>query len=517
MIAKAEVVKNVGSSWFSLGVSILVGIFLSPFILHRLGDTAYGIWVLIFSITGYYGLFDLGIRSSVIRYVSTYTATGDHESLAKLMSTSLVTYMAIGAVTMVVTLVCSFFVDHLFRIPPEFLTTARWLFLMVGAAVAIGFPTDMFGGILEGLQRFYLVNLTNLVSTLLRAALIVIALSHGYGLLMVAFVTVVLPILGSLVRAAIVLRILPIHFAWKYVDRGALREIANYSSVTFILMVAYRLRFKTDEIVIGTLLSVTAITYFSIGDRLLDYASEVVSSLAQIFVPMSGQSDARGDRENLRKILVAGNRACALIIFPMTAVLIILGKSVIEAWVGSRYVAASYPVLLVLVIPMTCALAQAASPRILFGMAKHKSLAWVQLMESIANLMLSIILVRPFGIVGDAAGTAIPLLCTMLFFMPRHLCRLLGIRIRTFLREAYTLPILLVLPFVLALLLMKRWFIPHTYLEVTFQILICLIPYGAGVLWAIWTKRVWQIGAELTGQGMDEVTVALIETYREEQ
>ena len=66
---KIEILKNVSSSWFSLGVNILVGIFLSPFILHRLGDTAYGIWILIFSVTGYYGLFDLGIRSSVVRYV----------------------------------------------------------------------------------------------------------------------------------------------------------------------------------------------------------------------------------------------------------------------------------------------------------------------------------------------------------------------------------------------------------------------------------------------------------------
>ena len=133
MIAKAEVVKNVGSSWFSLGVSALVGVFLSPYSPHR-RDTAYGIWVLIFSITGYYGLFDLGIRSS------TYTATGDHEGLAQVMSTSLVT--AIGMVTMIVTLACSLFVDRLFRIPSKFLTTARRLFLMVGAAVAIGFPTD---------------------------------------------------------------------------------------------------------------------------------------------------------------------------------------------------------------------------------------------------------------------------------------------------------------------------------------------------------------------------------------
>jgi O-antigen/teichoic acid export membrane protein len=512
---KVEIMKNVGASWLALGVNVLVGIFLSPFILHRLGDTAYGIWVLIFSVTGYYGLFDLGIRSSVIRYVSTYTATNNNDGLTRLINTSLATYTAIGALSMAATLCGSLFVDSLFRIPAEFLHTARWLFLMVGTAVSLGFPTGIFGGVLEGLQRFYFVNLTNLVSTLLRAALIVFALKHGHGLLTIALITVLLPILGSLVRAAIVLRILPLRFGWKYVDRSAFREIANYSAISFIVMIAYKLRFKTDEIVIGTFLSVTAITYFSIGDRLLDYTSEVVSSLAQIFVPMSGQSDAKGDMHQLRRILVAGNRACALVVFPITAILLILGKSVIEAWVGARYVAASYPVLVVLLIPVTFSLAQAASSRILYGMARHRPFAWVTLMESIANLILSIVLIGPFGIVGDAAGTAIPLTCTTLFFMPRHLCRLLKVPIRRFLAEAYTLPLLLCVPQVATLLLLRRWFIAHTLVQVAFQILVSLVPYGLGVLWAIWTKRVWQTG-ELSGRPMDEVGVALIESYQEE-
>jgi O-antigen/teichoic acid export membrane protein len=513
---KSEIFKNVGSGWFSLGVNILVGVFLSPFILHRLGDTAFGIWVLIFSVTGYYGLFDLGIRSSVVRYVSTYTATGNHDGLAKLINTSLATYTAIGAIAMTVTLVCSLFVDHLFRIPPEFLLTARWLLLIVGTAVALGFPTGVFGGILEGMQRFYFVNVSNLISTLVRAGLIVLALTRGHGLLTLACITVVLPILSSLVRAAIVLHILPIRFGWKYVDRGSLREIASYSAVSFILMIAYKLRYKTDEIVIGTFLSVTAITYFSIGDRLLDYAAEVVGSLAQIFVPMSGQSHAKGDMDRLRTILVAGNRACALITFPISAILIILGKSVITAWVGAKYVPLSYPVLLVLVVPMTFVLAQAASARILYGMAKHKSLAWVTLAESITNLILSIVLIRPFGIVGDAVGTAIPLMCTSLFFMPRHLCRVLSVRIGTYLREAYTLPLLLSIPLVVTLLLMRRWFFAHTYLEVGLQILLGLAPYGLGLLWAFWTKRVWQVG-EVLSREMDEIAVALIENYPEEQ
>jgi O-antigen/teichoic acid export membrane protein len=364
---------------------------------------------------------------------------------------------------------------------------------MVGTAVALGFPAGVFTGILEGLNRFYFVNVTNLVATLLRAVLIVLALHRGYGLIAVASITVALPLLGAAVRAVIALRVLPLRFGWKYVDRGAFSEIASYSGVSFILMIAYKLRFKTDEIVIAKMLSVAAVTYFSIGDRLVDYTGELVSSLAQVFVPMSGQSDAKGDTGQLRRILIVGNRACALIVFPIAATLIILGKSVIAAWVGERYVKACYPVMLTVLIPSVFMLAQAASPRILYGMAKHRSLAWVTGMEAIANLILSVALIPTLGLVGDALGTAIPLTCTALFFMPRHLCRRLNVRVGFFLRRAYTLPILLCAPSVAALLLMRHWFFARTYWQVGLQVLIGLAPYGIGLAWAFSRGRIWQV------------------------
>src|SRR5712691_13512838 len=94
---KVEILKNVCSSWCALGVNILVGILLSPYILHRLGDEAFGLWVLIFSITGYYGLFDLGIRSSIVRYVAKYSATNNYEELNRLISTSLFSYGCLAA------------------------------------------------------------------------------------------------------------------------------------------------------------------------------------------------------------------------------------------------------------------------------------------------------------------------------------------------------------------------------------------------------------------------------------
>lgn len=512
---KSQLLKNVGSSWFSLGTNVVTGIFISPFILHRLGDTAFGLWILIFSVTGYYGLFDLGIRSSIVRYVAKYSSTGENEELNRLVNTAMFTYTGIGACALLVTFAVFGYIDHIFHIAPDFVGTARWLLLMVGTAVALGFPLGVFSGILEGLQRFYLLNLTNIVSTVLRAVLIVIALQHGLGLLTVALITMGLPLLNQMVNATFVLRILPLRFGLKNVNRSTFRQIANYSGTTFLIIVASRLRFKTDAMVIGTFLSASAITYFTIGSRLVDYASEVVASLAQLFIPMSSQSQATGDLDGLRKIFVAGNRACAFLIFPITCVMIFLGKGLIEVWMGHKYVATSYPVLLVLLIPYTLMLAQSASGRTLWGMAKHGTWAKVVLAEGIANLILSIALVRPYGVIGDAIGTAIPLTCSMILFLPRHLCRLLGIPLRTYLHRAFLLPLLLCIPLVAVLWLMQQWVVPHHFLQLMLQLTVAGVVYGLGLAWAFWTKRAWDVG-QLGQNEENDVTEALVNAYQEE-
>jgi O-antigen/teichoic acid export membrane protein len=495
---KRQILKNVGSSWSALAVNVMVGIFLSPFILHHLGDAAFGIWVLIFSVTGYYGLFDLGIRSSIVRYVSKYTATDDREKLTQFVNTALFSYTCIGVVSMVLTALLSSSVEHLFRIPEGMHSQTQLLLLMVGASVSLSFPLGVFGGMLEGLNRFYILNWTSIGATLARAALIVYLLNRGYGLLTVALITVSLPILSSILRGFIVLRLCPVPIGLKHVDRASFRHMANYGGTTFIVMIAARLRFRTDELVLGIMMSTVAVTWFNIGARIVDYASEFVSSLAQVFVPMSSQSEATGDLDRVRKIYVAGNRACAFLIFPITAILIILGKHIIRIWVGARYIPHSYPVLVVMIIPFALMLSQSASQRVLFGIGKHQTLAVMTLMEGIANVILSVALVPPLGIVGDALGTAIPLSFTYLVFMPRHLKKQIGVPVGTFLREAYTLPILLTLPLVAALWLANRFFYPRNLMQLALEILAVSSIYGVGLLWAYRTNRAFHV-AKIAG------------------
>jgi O-antigen/teichoic acid export membrane protein len=501
MSLRVQAVKNVSATWLGLLVHALTGFFLSPFILHKLGDEAFSLWVLVFALTGYFGLLDLGIRSSIVKYTAKFIATNEADQLARYLSTSMAFYSAVGAVVLLGTILGFFELHLLFKITPALLRPTRILFLLSGVCIAVTFPLSVFSGALEGLQKFSWLQLSQIGITLLRAVLIVAALMSGGRLLAIGTITVAMNILSNLIITCMALYALPVRLGMQRVEWAAFREMASYGVFAFAILVAEKLRFQSDAMVIGAVVSSTAIASFSIAARLVEYSSYAVRSMSQIFTPMSSQFHAAGDLARLRRTLVAGNRASAFIIFPLCTALVVLGKSIIEAWVGAQYVD-SYSILILLIVPRTLYLAQSTSIRILLGAEQHRVLASVLLLEGGVNVLLSILLARRFGIIGVAWGTAIPLACTSLFFLPRHLCRVLDIPLGTFLRRAYRAPLLLGALQAAVLWVVSYEFPVHGYVGVFLQVASSGLVYCAALGWALFNggpphPRSWHTLAQL--------------------
>ena len=72
-----RIVQNVFSNWVALAVTTLVGFFLSPFVVHHLGNLTYGVWVLTLAFVSYMNLLDLGLRGAVSRFVTTGCGAGE--------------------------------------------------------------------------------------------------------------------------------------------------------------------------------------------------------------------------------------------------------------------------------------------------------------------------------------------------------------------------------------------------------------------------------------------------------
>src|ERR1700683_3512919 len=481
---RVQATKNVSAVWLGLLVQVAVGFFLSPFILHKLGDNAFSLWVLVFSLTGYYGVLDLGIRSSIVRYVARFAATRDEENLAKFLSTSVAFYAFVSLVVLFLTGLGFFCLPSIFKIPPDLLESSRVLFVLAGVSAALSFPLGVFASVLEGCQRFSWLHISQIGVTLLRGLLIAIALTRGGGLMAIGVITTAMTLVSYLIIMWLAYRAFPLRFSSKAVDSQAFRQMLSYSAFVFMILVADKLRFQTGPILVGAMISSSAVAYFAIGSKLVEYSTSAVRSMAIVFTPMSSHLDATGDVVRLRQTLVLGSRACALVTFPLCAVIVILGRSIIEVWVGAHYLS-SYLVLVILSVPRTLYLAQSPSTKILLGMGRHRTLATVLLLEGGINILLSILLSRHFGIAGVALGTAIPLTVTSVFFLPRHVCHELDISLRTFLTQAYFLPLTLCVPLVGVLLFMRKEFPAAHYSSLVIQVACGGLLYCVGLALAL--------------------------------
>jgi O-antigen/teichoic acid export membrane protein len=486
MSIRLHFLRSLSTQWLRFLVSVIVGILLLPFVFHRLGDEASGLYVLVFSVTGYYGLLDFGISVSLNRYVARYLARGEMENLNRFVSTAFFTYCILGFAVLATSIAGAAYVNSIFRITPQFHRPAEILFFAVGAAIAIGFPMGVFGGILAGMQRFSILNLFGIGCTLIRAGLVVLVLTHGFGLLAVCFVTLGVRIIPPFIYCALAFRAIPLQLRWQYFDKQNFKLMANYSLPAFIVSLGTRFFFEADEAITGMVISAAAVAYFAVGEKLSRYSTGFTDALADLFNPMASHYDATNNLDGLQKMLVQGTKACALTAFPFLALLAVLGKPIIAVWMGPRYLS-SYPVMLILLVPFVLSRAEDATRRILYGMARHGFIAYVRVAEGFANVVLSLLLARHFGIVGVAMGTAIPMMATALFFYPVHLCRLLKVSLARYVYEGFSAALVFCIPLAIVLIVLKRAFPMPSYATLAIQAGTGGAVYGSLVLWLFLT------------------------------
>ncbi|HUK92196.1 MAG TPA: hypothetical protein VLZ81_17480, partial [Blastocatellia bacterium] len=104
----SRIINNVLMNWLAFAVTLLSGFLMSPFLVRHLGDSVYGVWVLIGSLAGYLGLLDLGVTTSIVKYVADHRAHGNQESMNRVVSGGLAIYSVVGLISLAVSLGVAF-------------------------------------------------------------------------------------------------------------------------------------------------------------------------------------------------------------------------------------------------------------------------------------------------------------------------------------------------------------------------------------------------------------------------
>jgi O-antigen/teichoic acid export membrane protein len=474
---------NVMMNWIAMAVGMVIPFFLTPMVVHHLGNTGYGIWIIAASTVSYLTLLDLGLRSAIIRFVSKADAQGNIEEAKRAIQATLWFRAIVAAGITMLSIALAALFPYLFKLPPDLQRAAQITVLMCSLGVAVSMISGVFGAVLNAIQRFDVLSAIGMAQVIARAGGVVIILLTGHGLTTLAYWELAVAVLSGAAFCTVALKLYPpCRVRIKRPDIATLKMIWSYSFTMFIIVIASQIIFSTDNMVVGAFLSVGLVTFYSIGGSLTVYSQQIVSGLSTTFTPMASGFEATGKMDDLRRLLIRGTQASLALVLPISLALFFRGKTFIGLWMGPRYSQVSGTVLQILMISQFFVVADITAGNVMFAIGKHKAVAKAATVEAILNLGLSIFLVKKIGIYGVAWGTSISMPIVHLIFWPRYVRKVLGIPVRQYLWEGWGKITLCSLPYAAVCAIADRHWHPASKTMFFAQILATLPVYFACIL-----------------------------------
>jgi len=430
------VAKNVSTRYASLSVELVLGLLMLPFNTHYLGPSEYGLWVLAASIVAYFPVLDLGYGTAMERFVAQYRARKDAGAINEIASTLVIVFTTIGAAAFVVIAVIAMNLGAWFDLDPAQARTGHLVMLFVGVQFAGGLPFAVFGAIVNGFQRTYLNSFVGTTVSVTVAAVNVVVVLMGGGLVeMVGWMTLA-RVLGYIAYRLNAYRVFPLLRVRPTLFRRArLREVTRFSVYMMIQDASNRVNYATDPIIIAAAMVPGAVAVWTVAQRLADVAIQLTNQLNYVLLPIVVDFDSAQRDDRLQELLVQGTRFSLATTLPVAGAMALLAEPVVVGWTGPTFSGAA-KVLEILALVVIVRVGSATASTMLQGAGRHRLVAGSNIAAASVNVGLSIVLVYPFGLPGVALATLVPISFRAAVILIPSACRRVGMPLRQFARAA---------------------------------------------------------------------------------
>jgi len=430
------VTRNLFLKYIVMGVELAIGVVLLPFNVAHLGSAAYGVLALTASIAAYFSILDLGYGLAQEKFVAHYRARRDPQALNQVISTMFVVFGSVGLLAFAMGVAVAIGFEHLFNVTPEQAHDGRRVLLVMAAYVAMSFPFSVFGGVVNGFLRNYMNGITAIGTSVAAAIVNVIVVATGHGLFALVVAVYSVRTVSYWFYRRNAYKVFPeLRVTPRYFDRTRLREVTGFSAFILLIDLANKINYSTDAMVAGAFLGATSVAVWTVAQRLIETIQRFTNQLNGSLFPVVVDSAASGSRCRLKSILVQGTRLSLAMVVPTATALGLLARPLVTAWVGPRF-AGSVPVIHVLAVVVAIRVGNATATTLLKGSGDHRLLATTNLAMSIANLGLSVVLARRYGLIGIALGTLIPVGLISVFWIFPLACKRAGLSVASVFRAA---------------------------------------------------------------------------------
>jgi O-antigen/teichoic acid export membrane protein len=488
-------------------MGMVITIFMTRAIFLGLDKESYGFWALSWSVFGYSLLLDFGFGASIQKYTSETIVTKDWDKFNRVVSTVFFNYVFLGLIIILAAFILGLNIQHIFKFDPANRQYYYFVFLVFGFGTAVTFPFGFFTEVLRGMQALHIRNTIQAISMILNFIGIIIVVKLTNPLIKMAVVSIGISLLTNLAMAgAAFYKLRKMRISPKFYDKSIIKQVMGFSMYAYLITFTNLIIFRTDQMVISIFSSVALVGIYQISSRLAETYRGFASQFLDNLSPVAASLNAAGHHNKLAEIMLQSNRLMGMISTMMLIPLIVYVKPLLQIWLELSDPMGTVVAVILLLSMYNLLFFRSSSVYILLMLNKQKTLTKIALIECLANLGLSILLLKTlpvtitlfgisidnFNIVGVALGTFIPNVVLAFTYNVPAAIKFSGLSIKEYFNISIrrTLVIGLIV-FVLAEILYRLRY-PGKLLEIVLYTFIIGIIYGI-LTWFIglegWEKK----------------------------
>jgi len=464
---QVSVAKNTITNYLVMLIRFFQGLLVTRWLIGYLGDSGYGLWMLLWSFFGYAILVDFGAGIAGQKYTSHELFKRDIRHYNSIISIIFTFHTLMAFLIVVGVFIASFYLEDLFNVhDPVQLAYCRKCFFVFSLGTAAIFPFSVLNEILIGLHKIYVNNYILAAGRIFELFGFLIILKCKGGLFGIICYEVGILCAERIAAWFFVARSIPgFRMQLHLFDREVFREVFGFSSGTYFISLAKLLRVQTRNPIISKYCGLDFVGVFNLSGRLSDLCNQAIGQYNNNVRPVTAQLFHRGRFRMLRDFIVKSMQwnmfMCCLIIIPA----IFLRDEATVALFKKEVTPLIHDLSLLSLLGAFSWLVVTQIPSsVLLMCEKHHLLAWTSMVEAVVVITLNILFLR--GGTSIVCVEIISLVASIVLFAvvrcPVMLKLIHGNAVRD-LWSIYVPSLLASLPAVAVLLLCKKVLLGHVH------------------------------------------------------
>lgn len=417
---------NVLLNFLPFVLTAVVGLFMVPFFIRKLGIVGYSVIPLALSMTGYVTLISDAVSSSIGRYLAVAIQRNDHEEAGKVYNTAFFGLLRIVAAAIPVIVVLSLLSPSIFNITWSDPLTVQFFFLtMFGSMIVVSW-SSLFLMVLFASNRLDLIGLVRSVNIIIQFGLVILLLTYVAPNIIYIGISYLLASLAFMLLGWMLMkRVQPgLRVRRSGYDGTRFKDMAGLGGWTIINNLGNLLFIQMSLIMVNVLYGSESGGNFGI---VVSVVTMVISStiiFSEVFAPPIYHFYSTRDYERMNFVSRFSVKAAGLVLgFPLAFVFVFIGD-ILGAWVGSQFLFLSPTIMLMIAFMVGI---QSIVPAFTLALAykKMRVPAIFSVLFGFLNIGLILIfhLTTDFGLMGVAVAWTVSMFIKNCIFMPWYIAK----------------------------------------------------------------------------------------------